>query len=253
MQFVLKTPTQEILDCAPVEKLADRVYQVFGRQALDELMEIPPTEAPVRSAITEPPLEAGRAGGDDSRDRIHLAARSAAHQSQRDLHFRESAAGARPAAAARDQRGVPQHHAAGSFSGRAAVSRFAVPGSGRERASGENRGALPASAVRPRFHARRAAPRAFDRAADSGISRGARCGSGAAVAVHGDSTADTRRRRRMQSYCARRTRAHCRGRRAPRFPTSFASSAAIAEDFELSGAPDRPIRAAAWLSIRAQR
>jgi DNA mismatch repair protein MutL len=57
-QFLLKTPTQEILNCAPVEKLGDRVYQIFGRQALDELMEIPSQEAPVRSAITEPQLEA---------------------------------------------------------------------------------------------------------------------------------------------------------------------------------------------------
>jgi DNA mismatch repair protein MutL len=56
--FLLKTPSQEILNCSPVEKLADRVYQIFGRQALDELTEIPPTEAAVRSAITEPLLEA---------------------------------------------------------------------------------------------------------------------------------------------------------------------------------------------------
>ena len=56
-QFLLKTPTQEILNCAPVEKLADRVYQVFGRPALDELVEIPAHEGPVRSAITEPQLE----------------------------------------------------------------------------------------------------------------------------------------------------------------------------------------------------
>ncbi len=59
-QFVLKTPSQEILNCAPVEKLADRVYQIFGRQALEELTEIPTAEAPVRGAITEPPLEAGQ-------------------------------------------------------------------------------------------------------------------------------------------------------------------------------------------------
>jgi len=57
--FVLKTPSQVIIDCPPVEKLADRVYQVFGRQALDELVEIPPSEAPVRSAITEPALDEG--------------------------------------------------------------------------------------------------------------------------------------------------------------------------------------------------
>jgi DNA mismatch repair protein MutL len=58
VHFVLKTPSQDILDCAPVERLADRVYQIFGRQALEELTEIPLTEAPVRSAITEPPMEA---------------------------------------------------------------------------------------------------------------------------------------------------------------------------------------------------
>ncbi len=58
VQFLLKTPSQVILDCAPVERLADRVYQIFGRQALDELIEIPSNEAPVRSAITEPPIEA---------------------------------------------------------------------------------------------------------------------------------------------------------------------------------------------------
>ncbi|HXM98265.1 MAG TPA: DNA mismatch repair endonuclease MutL [Candidatus Dormibacteraeota bacterium] len=58
-QFVLTTPTQEIINCPPVEKLADRVYQLFGRQALDELMELPAASAPFRSAITEPAMEEG--------------------------------------------------------------------------------------------------------------------------------------------------------------------------------------------------
>jgi len=58
-QFVLTTPTQEIINCAPAEKLADRVYQLFGRQALDELVEIPLATAPFRAAITEPELEPG--------------------------------------------------------------------------------------------------------------------------------------------------------------------------------------------------
>ncbi len=57
-QFVLKTPTQEIINVAQVEGLAARVYQLFGRQALDELLEIPAVSAPVRAAITEPELEA---------------------------------------------------------------------------------------------------------------------------------------------------------------------------------------------------
>ena len=56
-QFILTTPTQEIINCAPAEKLADRVYQLFGRQALDELLEIPSVSAPFRAAITEPELD----------------------------------------------------------------------------------------------------------------------------------------------------------------------------------------------------
>jgi len=56
-QFLLKTPTQEIIDAAPVEGLSERVYQLFGRQALEELLEIPPASAPMRAAITEPELE----------------------------------------------------------------------------------------------------------------------------------------------------------------------------------------------------
>jgi len=58
-QFILTSPTQEIINCAPAEKLADRVYQLFGRQALEELVEIPGVSSPFRAAITEPELEPG--------------------------------------------------------------------------------------------------------------------------------------------------------------------------------------------------
>src|SRR6201993_89019 len=58
-QFILTTPTQEIINCSPAEKLPDRVYQLFGRQALEELVEIPATSAAFRAAITEPEMEAG--------------------------------------------------------------------------------------------------------------------------------------------------------------------------------------------------
>src|SRR6202163_4015207 len=57
--FVLTTPTQEIINCSPVERLADRVYQLFGKQALGELAEIPTTTSGFRSAIKEPALEPG--------------------------------------------------------------------------------------------------------------------------------------------------------------------------------------------------
>jgi DNA mismatch repair protein MutL len=57
-QFILTTPTQQIVDCSPVERLAERVYQLFGKQSFDELIEIPVVSAAFRAAITEPELEA---------------------------------------------------------------------------------------------------------------------------------------------------------------------------------------------------
>ncbi|HKV29000.1 MAG TPA: DNA mismatch repair endonuclease MutL [Candidatus Acidoferrales bacterium] len=57
--FLLKTPTQEILNATPVETMAERLYQVFGRQAVAEMVEMQPAEAPIRAAITEPEMEAG--------------------------------------------------------------------------------------------------------------------------------------------------------------------------------------------------
>ena len=57
--FVLTTPTQEIINCPPAEKFADRMYQLFGRQAMDDLVEIPAGSAPFRAAITEPELASG--------------------------------------------------------------------------------------------------------------------------------------------------------------------------------------------------
>ena len=57
-QFTLKTPTQEIVNVAPVETMAERVYQLLGRQALEEMVEVPAVSSPIRAAITEPELEA---------------------------------------------------------------------------------------------------------------------------------------------------------------------------------------------------
>src|SRR6202166_354237 len=55
-QFVLKTPTQEIIHATAVETMAERIYQLFGRQALDELFELLPVRSPMRAAITEAEL-----------------------------------------------------------------------------------------------------------------------------------------------------------------------------------------------------
>ena len=61
-QFALKTPAQEIVNVPPVATLAERVYQLFGRQALEEMIEIAPASGPIRAAITEPDLDGQRAG-----------------------------------------------------------------------------------------------------------------------------------------------------------------------------------------------
>ena len=80
--FILKTPTQEILNATPVDKLAERVYQVFGRQSLDELVEIPTAEGPMRAAITEQAMEPGeesakiRVTGFASRPEVHRTNRN---------------------------------------------------------------------------------------------------------------------------------------------------------------------------------
>jgi DNA mismatch repair protein MutL len=63
-QFALKTPTQEIVNAPPVATLAERVYQLFGRQALEEMIEIAPVSGPIRAAITEPDLDDGGRAGD---------------------------------------------------------------------------------------------------------------------------------------------------------------------------------------------
>ncbi len=63
-QFALKTPTQEIMNAPPVATLAERVYQLFGRQMLQETMEIEPVSAPIRAAITEPGIEAAERVGE---------------------------------------------------------------------------------------------------------------------------------------------------------------------------------------------
>ncbi len=59
-QFILTTPTQDIINCPPADKVADRVYQLFGKQALDELLEIPSTSIPFHAATTGPECEAGK-------------------------------------------------------------------------------------------------------------------------------------------------------------------------------------------------
>ncbi|HEY1203485.1 MAG: DNA mismatch repair endonuclease MutL [Bryobacteraceae bacterium] len=58
--FLLVSDEKELLDVAPAEKLRDRVYQVFGSQMLDELVELGVRERALEEAPAEPGGEAAR-------------------------------------------------------------------------------------------------------------------------------------------------------------------------------------------------
>jgi DNA mismatch repair protein MutL len=238
--FVLKTPSQEILNCASVEKLADRVYQVFGRQALEELVEIPPTEAPVRSAITEPAIEQDeqaatlRITGFTSRPEVQRSNRNgiyifvnrrlvrdrlllhAIHEAYRnvtpqgvfpivllflDLPYQEVDVNVHPAKI---------------------EVRFRHPQFVHDFTRDALRQALSIARPIPGFPAAKAA------AAGIGISPPARSGADFVPSSEGGGFTGA-------------PGAGISGPPRAEIPVSFASSAAIGEDFELSGAPERPI------------
>ncbi len=66
--FVLKTPTQEIVNVGPVASYQDRIFQLFGRQTLEELLELKETKV----AAPPPPWETGPpAATDEPSDTEH--------------------------------------------------------------------------------------------------------------------------------------------------------------------------------------
>ena len=246
-QFVLKTPTQEIINATAVETMAERVYQIFGRQALDELFEMPPVSSPMRAAITETELTAEERAAE-------LVVRGFASRPEVQRSNRNGIYVFVNRRLVRDRLILHAIHEAyrnvlppSVFPGVLSVSRFARRGSGRERASREDRGALPASAIRARFHARFDPPGAFARAAGSEFFRGAVWGD----VERGLPRRPTRRRaggfrKRRGSAAAAVAAGMGNGNgvlpRAVIPPMNAAGSAgaAIAGDFELTGAPLRP-------------
>jgi len=234
--FVLRTPTQVILDCAPVEKLADRVYQVFGRRALDELVEIPASEAPVRAAITEAELEPGeeataiRVTGFSSRPEIQRANRNGTYifvnrRLVRDrllLHAIGEAyrniipPGVFPVVLLFLE--LPYQEVDVNVHPAKIEVRFRHPQFVHDFTRDALRHALSVARLIPGFPATRAAV------------------AGAAPGTAGfASGAD-----QLRGYAPVRDSPAFPGPPRAEIPAAFASSAAVAEPLELSGAPDRP-------------
>ncbi len=178
--FLLRSDAKELLNVTPVEKLRDRVYQVFGSRILEELVDLG-----VRERQLELPAPRGRQQ-DLPAARVHLAAPGAEDQPQLDLPVCEPATDPGPPAAARHFFGLSQPDPAGLFPVCAAVSGMRLRRGGRERPSLQDRSAVPAPVFRARFCAGRD-PGSADRVpaglGDSSASPGAAGGRAAVLGV----------------------------------------------------------------------
>ncbi len=119
----LRHGPKSLLDVTPVEALRERVFQVFGRQTLEDLMELagPALGADTRRRATatapgaEPETRLSGSHGFVSQPQVQKS------EPQFDLHLCQWPADPRPARAARDLLGVSQPDAAQRLPVRAAV------------------------------------------------------------------------------------------------------------------------------------
>jgi DNA mismatch repair protein MutL len=139
--FELHSATQALLIAPAVASTGDRLFQIFGRDTAALMLH-------ARRVAGAASLEA-RSRLRASRSRIPaylglcLQAGVAEAQPQLDLRLRQPPPGPRPRGPACADRGLPQHPSADVVPGGAAVSGDAAAGGRRERASGQDRGALP--------------------------------------------------------------------------------------------------------------
>jgi DNA mismatch repair protein MutL len=140
--FELVSASHTIVSAPPVPRTAERIYQIFGKDTLANCCPWPPKRRwrtrPARAAaVEERPRRAAARSRHPAADRLLLQAGAAKAQSQLDLYLCEQAAYPRPAADARDHRGLSQRDSAHQLPGGAAVSGDAARRGGRERAPGQ--------------------------------------------------------------------------------------------------------------------
>jgi DNA mismatch repair protein MutL len=118
--FELHSATNAILVAPPVAGSSERVYQVFGKDVLDQLIPVAAVQPLEHIGLPQPPpwrreapdededQGAGRTRR-DARARLRFEARDSEAQPKFDLCLRERAPDSRPAHPACDYRGLPQY------------------------------------------------------------------------------------------------------------------------------------------------
>jgi len=76
--FELRTPAQQLIEAPAASSASERVYQLFGRQMLEELVEIPEQSAPLAAATETGPADSARVTlrGFVSRPQVHRTNRN---------------------------------------------------------------------------------------------------------------------------------------------------------------------------------
>ena len=201
-----------MLIAAPVGSHQERIYQVFGRETLDQLLPLAAMLPLARVGLPQPPPWAKR-DEDEPQDklrarrvapaRVRLEAGNSEAEPEFDVRFRQWAADPRQAGAARAHRRLPQHPAADGVPGGAAVPGTAEHRGGCERAPIESGGALPAAVGGARLRARLGARGADEGAPGAAVHPGDHGpADGVARTVARSSVARVRRRGPHRPPCA---------------------------------------------------
>ena len=153
--FELHSATNAMLVAPPVAGYSERVYQVFGKETLDQLIAVAAVQTARACGIAAASALAAEGGrhedagsacrsGPDAAARICFEAGDSEAESQFDLCLCEWAADSRPAGSAWADRGLSKYYSADGVSGGAAVSGIARRRSGCECSSLEDGSAVSA-------------------------------------------------------------------------------------------------------------